>query len=76
MSKKYNGHASYNAWNVSLWVNNDESIYNMAREYARNMKRDAAALAMLEALADMGITQTPDGVPYTKTNIKRAMCGM
>lgn len=76
MSKKYNGHASYNAWNVSLWVNNDESIYNMAREYARNMKRDDAALAMLEALADMGITQTPDGVPYTKTNIKRAMCGM
>lgn len=76
MSNKYNGHASYNAWNVSLWVNNDEGLYNMAREYARNMRRDDAALAMLEALADMGITQTPDGVPFTKTNIKRAMCGM
>jgi hypothetical protein len=29
---KYNGHKNWNHWNVSLWVNNDEGLYRMARE--------------------------------------------
>ena len=28
----YNGHRSWNAWNVSLWINNDESAYCTAVE--------------------------------------------
>ena len=31
MAKKpYNGHESYNAWNVALWVGNDEYLYKLA----------------------------------------------
>lgn len=29
----YNGHKNWNHWNVSLWINNDESIYRMARNF-------------------------------------------
>lgn len=32
-SSSYNGHKNYNAWNVSLWINNDEGLYNMAKNY-------------------------------------------
>lgn len=73
---KYNGHDNYNAWNVSLWINNDEGLYNMARGYCRRMKRAEAAEAMLESLNAAGITKTPDGVTYTKTNIRKAMVEM
>ena len=72
--KPYNGHKNWNHWNVSLWINNDEGLYNLAREYARECKtRDDAALAMLELLHDLGVRTTPDGAPYSKTTIKAAM---
>ena len=25
----YNGYESYNHWNTALWLNNDESLYNL-----------------------------------------------
>jgi hypothetical protein len=77
MSKPYNGHPSWNAWNVSLWINNDEGLYNMARDYLRRAKRrEEAARAMVEALDELGTTETPDGARYTVTNVQRAMRGM
>jgi len=74
----YNGHKSHAAWNVSLWINNDEGLYNMARGHLRRYgrTRDEAAAAMLSDLIEIGATHTPDGVPYTKTNIRLAMVGM
>ena len=73
-SKSYNGHRSYNAWNVSLWINNDEALYRWARECIHDTStREQAADYRLEQLHEDGFRNTPDGVPYTVTNIRLAM---
>lgn len=74
---KYNGHKNWNHWNVSLWINNDEGLYRLAKSSIRNMgRKDWAADAMLKELHLCGIHETPDGAPYTKTTIRAAMAGM
>ena len=72
----YNGHRSYNAWNISLWINNDESLYRMARRLIVRYGKSIAAEKMLSELRACGIDKTPDGVPYSKTNIKLALTGL
>ncbi len=77
MAKPYNGHPSKAAWNVSLWIHNDEGLYRMAREfrsYATSNKE--AASRMLEALHRQGVTETPDGFTYSKSTIELAMSGI
>lgn len=77
---KYQGHKNWNHWNVSLWVNNDERLYNEARRWvARNRRsggKKTAAEDMLESLRTVGITHTPDGAPYSVSAIRAAMAGM
>lgn len=74
---KFNGHKNWNHWNVSLWINNEEPLYRMARDMVRrNDSRDEAARMMLRALGDMGIHATPDGAPYSASAIRAAMVGM
>ena len=73
----YNGHKNWNHWNVSLWINNDEGLYNVARQFKRSRKTaDKAARDMLQELTDMGIDKTPDGAPYSVSSIAAAMLGM
>ena len=75
---KFNGHKNWNHWNVSLWINNDEGLYNMARDYVRAYRTGKlpAAMAMLRDLQDMGIPKTPDGAPYSVSSIRAAMVEM
>lgn len=73
----FNGHKNWNHWNVSLWINNDEGLYNMARRaIRRNKTRLGAAVDMLRDLEDCGIEKTPDGAPYSTSSIRAAMVGM
>jgi hypothetical protein len=73
----YQGYKSWAQWNVSLWINNDEGLYNMARDYIRHTKtRQNAAESMLETLQGFGIEKTPDGARYSVTGILSAMRGM
>lgn len=71
---KYNGHKNYNAWNISLWINNDEPMYRWAKQLISTYgNKDSAASIMADALAGQ---KTPDGVPYTRTNIRAALVGI
>ncbi len=74
----FNGYRNWNQWNVSLWLNNDESLYRMmvrAYGWGRRTKEQAAKL-MLECLTQQGVTETPDGARYTVTAIRAAMVGL
>lgn len=69
----YNGHPSYNAWNVALWIANDEPLYRLALQL---MKRSGPLELAARAFMACAPSHTPDGVPYTKTNVLRAMLGL
>lgn len=76
--KEFNGFRSWNAWNVSLWLNNDEGLYRVmldCLEVAAGNKRKAARF-VLNTLRDWGLTQTPDGGRYNVTAIMGAMEGI
>ena len=74
---KYNGHKNWNHWNVSLWINNDEGLYRMAKDaIRRTANRDAAVSQLHHELTFTGNGCTPDGARYTKTAIRAAMVGM
>lgn len=74
---QYNGHKNWGYWNVSLWINNDEGLYNEAINLAKIYKpKRRAAQAMLENLHEVGITETPDGAEYTVPTIRAAMADM
>jgi hypothetical protein len=68
----YNGHKNWNHWNVSLWINNDEPLYRMAKSFAEQFTRDHAAKVMLRHLP----AKTPDGAPYSLSSVRAAMTGL
>jgi hypothetical protein len=72
--KKYNGHESYNAWNVALWLANDEGLYHLSMRYKRRYgSARKAAQAMMEFFKEINVDKTPDGVIYSKHTIELAL---
>jgi len=65
---KYNGHRSWNAWNTSLWLNNDYSIELLMREYVRSGYSKNQIICRLKA--DLLGTRTPDGAIYNLLSIR------
>ena len=72
-AKPYNGHRSWNAWNVSLWINNDEGLYRRAVDLAEQHGLDKAARIMAR---EMQGEKTPDGGRYNLTCIREALRGL
>lgn len=73
----YNGHKNWNHWNVSLWINNDEGLYNLALDcIAQTGTKDDAADSLLFNLKLMGATHTPDGARYSRTALRAALLGL
>ena len=54
----FNGWANWETWNVSLWIQNDEGLYNEARRLARFGRTYQDLVSMLR---DCGSKETPDG---------------
>lgn len=69
--KAYNGHRSWNAWNVSLWLHNDPDWYaewSWMPEYPEiSLKR--AVNRLMAALPE----RTPDGAVFNRLAIKLAI---
>ena len=69
----HNGHRSRNAWNVALWIGNDEGLYRLAMDCLRgNPSLETATRNMLVCLPD----KTPDGARYNKTCVREALAGL
>jgi hypothetical protein len=58
----YNGWTNYETWNVSLWIGNDEGLYNFARECGDYTE-------LCELLYDCGSKESPDGVKWNDPKI-------
>lgn len=84
MAKPFNGFPSWNAWNVSLWINNDEGLYRLAQQCIADAQRSeyrkegesVRDLAAKMFYVQVDGSKTPDGAPYSVTTIKAAMRGM
>lgn len=72
---EYNGHKSRNAWNVALWISNDESLYNFGLDCLKraNGKPGVAARYFMR---DMEGERTPDGGVFNHTVVKLALAGL
>lgn len=70
---EYNGHRSWNAWNVSLWINNDEGLYRRAYDLAQEHGVGKAARILTQELEGQ---KTPDGATYNATCIREALRGI
>ena len=84
---RFNGHRSWNAWNVALWIGNDEPLYRLAKEciHIRKAAREpfdedgslsliAATRRFLEVVGEG--SKTPDGATYNFTCVREALAGL
>jgi len=71
--KTDNAHPNYDLWNVSLWINNDMTLYSHCLELVQIL---GVKLAVKVLYRQIGNTSTPDGVRFTKRAIRYALCAL
>ena len=60
----YNGWANYETWNVALWIQNDEGLYDIARSCTRGYAPHPYG-NFVDIMVEYGIKDTPDGVSWS-----------
>lgn len=73
--KEYNGHRSWNCWNISLWIANDESIYRFAMDCIKQANHDCHKATRLFMRSFAG-QRTPDGAKYNALSVKKCFEGL
>lgn len=69
--KPYQGHHCQTCWNVSLWIENDKGLYNLAKQCIADYPHSLwqAAKVMQEFTGD----RTPDGFRYSHQAVMNAL---
>ena len=62
IKQSYNGWTDWTTWNCALWINNEQSIYNVAAVC------DTYSDFLWEMQAMCGFYSTPDGADYGEAN--------
>jgi hypothetical protein len=78
-AKPYNGHPSWNAWNVALWIGNEESLYRFAIECLSRPhlgRKPSLAVATHRFMACVAGDKTPDGARYSRNSVRLALAGL
>lgn len=74
---KYNGHRSWNAWNIALWISNEEPIYRFAVDCLNRPmlsgKAPSLFLATTRFMREYGGTKTPDGAVFNRLCVYEAL---
>ena len=75
MINTFNGHRSWNAWNVSLWINNTECQYRLAQEVCEEIVKKGGTLGQAANLfiKRWGQPKTTDGARYNHLSVKLAI---
>ena len=61
--EKFNGWSDWTTWNVALWINNEESIYNIAKDCNDYID------FLFEMQAMCGFYSTPEGADWGEANL-------
>lgn len=61
--KTYNGWTNYETWNVALWIQNDEGLYDLAKNFT-----DYETLVNV-LYEEFGVKETKDGVKFDSAKI-------
>jgi hypothetical protein len=82
---EYNGYKSWNSWNVSLWLNNDEGNYKATQKIIATTRERASKLypeksrgryqfiltrATNEIMGSFDSERTPDGAVFNRSCVK------
>ena len=75
-NETYNGWANYETWNASLWINNDQFLYNTAKacvEYCDDNETpwDKFVRCMMEGQIGRFLGTTGDGVSWDDYHIDK-----
>lgn len=76
---EYNGHRSWNSWNVSLFICNEERFYNVVNDvYQKTLlrtenKKKAINAAINRFMSRYGYQRTPDGAVFNHLSVKLAI---
>ena len=74
MTNTYHGWANYETWNASLWIGNDEFLYNTAKacvEYCGDNETPWQKFVRCQMEGQVGrmLRKTGDGVPWDHPDI-------